>query len=58
MAKHLIENASVLDCTGADPKPQTSLFTDGSRIAKIGPAQTCGPGQIARVHTRQLMEQA
>ena len=36
MANYLISNGSVLDCTGAKPKKNTSVFVEGNRIAKIG----------------------
>ena len=36
MSNYLISNGSVLDCTGAKPKKNTSVFVEGNRIAKIG----------------------
>ena len=36
MANYLINNGTVLDCTGAKPKKNTSVFVEGNRIAKIG----------------------
>ena len=36
MANYLINNGTVLDCTGAKPKKNASLFVEGNRIAKIG----------------------
>lgn len=38
MVKHLFDNGTVLDCTGASPKKDHSVFTDGNRIRKVGPA--------------------
>ena len=38
MVKHLFDNGTVLDCTGASPRRDHSVFTEGNRIRKMGPA--------------------
>jgi imidazolonepropionase-like amidohydrolase len=34
----LVDNATVIDGTGADARPRTSMLVDGERIAWVGPA--------------------
>ncbi len=36
MTNYLIDDGTLLDCTGNSPSPRTSLFVEGNRIAKIG----------------------
>ena len=38
MTNYLINNGRLIDCTGAEPKKDASLFVAGDRIAKVGPA--------------------
>jgi imidazolonepropionase-like amidohydrolase len=38
MTTLLLEDATLLDCTGADPRPHTSVLVDDGRIAMIGAA--------------------
>jgi imidazolonepropionase-like amidohydrolase len=38
MANYLIENGTLLDATGRAPRPNTSVYVEGNRITKIGPA--------------------
>ena len=46
----LIDNATLIDGTGADPQPRTSMLVDGERIAWIGPVDAVDRGQpIERV---------
>ncbi len=41
----LVDNATVIDGTGADPRPRTSLLIDGERITWIGPADAVDRSQ-------------
>jgi imidazolonepropionase-like amidohydrolase len=38
----VLEHATLLDCTGRDPQPETRIVVDGGRIQRIG--STTGPG--------------
>lgn len=38
MSKILLSNATLLDCTGADPRPRASLLVEDGRIARIADA--------------------
>lgn len=38
MSGYLIHDATVIDCTGAEARPHTSVVVEGNRIAKIGAA--------------------
>jgi imidazolonepropionase-like amidohydrolase len=38
MGDYLIHDGTLLDATGAAPKPHTSVYVSGNRIEKIGPA--------------------
>ena len=39
MADYLIENGELLDVTGSKPSPNSSVFVEGNRIAKLGPKE-------------------
>lgn len=39
MGDYLIHNGTLIDATGAAPRPHTSVFVSGNRIEKIGDAQ-------------------
>ena len=39
MADYLIENGRLLDVTGSQPSPNSSVFVEGNRIAKLGPKE-------------------
>src|SRR3990172_4861703 len=45
----LFQDAALLDCTGADPRPHTSVLVEESRIARIGPAGSIPAPDGARV---------
>src|SRR3990172_4291007 len=45
----LFQDAALLDCTGADPRPHTSVLVEESRIARIGPAGSIPTPDGARV---------
>lgn len=38
MTRYLIDDGTVLDCTGKAPRRNASLLVEGNRIARIGPA--------------------
>ena len=42
MTTLLLENATLLDCTGADPRPHTAVLIEDTRIARIGAAGSVG----------------
>ncbi len=44
----LLEDATVLDCTGADPRTHMSVLVEHGRIARVGPAGTIVAGDAAR----------
>ena len=39
MADYLIENGELLDMTGSKPSPNSSVFVEGNRIARLGPKE-------------------
>jgi imidazolonepropionase-like amidohydrolase len=45
----LIRNTTLIDCTGADPRPHTSLLVDGQTIRRIGPDREVEPPRGATV---------
>ena len=38
MTTLLFEDATLIDCTGADPRPHTSVLVEDGRVARIGAA--------------------
>lgn len=44
-----IRNATLIDCTGADPRPNTSLLVEGRVIRRIGPDRAIEPPRGATV---------
>ncbi len=49
MTTLLLHNATVIDGTGADPKPRTSVLVENGLIQKVGPADNTAPPSSGRV---------
>jgi imidazolonepropionase-like amidohydrolase len=49
MTTLLLHNATVIDGTGADPKPRTSVLVENGLIQKVGPADNTAPPSSVRV---------
>jgi imidazolonepropionase-like amidohydrolase len=45
----LLQDATLLDCTGAGPRPHTSVLVEQGRVARIGAAGSIAPADEARV---------
>jgi imidazolonepropionase-like amidohydrolase len=48
MTSLLLNDATLLDCTGRDPQPHMSVLVDDGRIARIGAAGSIAPSDGAR----------
>ena len=48
MTALLLNDATLLDGTGADPRPHTSVLVENGRIARVGAAGTLGTPDGAR----------
>ncbi len=48
MSALLLNDATLLDGTGADPRPHTSVLVEGGRIARVGAAGTLAASDDAR----------
>jgi imidazolonepropionase-like amidohydrolase len=48
MTSLLLNDATLLDCTGRDPQPHTSVLVEGGRIARIGAAGSIAAPDGAR----------
>jgi imidazolonepropionase-like amidohydrolase len=48
MTALLLNDATLLDCTGADPRPHTSVLVEEGRISRIGPAGSIAAPKGAR----------
>src|SRR3990170_3865485 len=49
MPQLMLHNATLIDGTGADPRPRTSVVVEDGRIARIAPAPALSPAADARV---------
>ncbi len=49
MTATLFQDATLLDCTGAGPRPHTSVLVDDGRLTRIGPAGSIAAPDGARV---------
>ena len=46
MTNYLIQGGALIDCTGAPRTENTSVFVEGNRIRKIGPAEDVVAEQV------------
>lgn len=49
MDELLLHNANLIDGTGADPQPRTSVLVEGGLIRQVGPAENITPPRDGRV---------
>ena len=45
----IFDDATLIDCTGADPRPHASVLVENGRIARIGGAGTIPTSDGVRV---------
>ena len=52
MDELLLHNATLIDGTGADPRPRTSVLVEKGLIRQIGPAESISPPSTAEPRPR------